>query len=109
MQTSVEPTQAHYGQDMLPAAAIPPEGLIQVDLLFDTPPSEAREQTGKMPRRSARQGRHGVLGVSRTTFYRLVEKGYIPAPVKIGRRSLMPVADVRAAIQTIALGVAKVR
>ena len=50
----------------------------QIELLIDVPEAAKR------------------LGVCRRTLEREVEHGHFPRPVKIGRRSLIPVAALRA-------------
>lgn len=105
----MQPMDTNPHDYMLPAAVLPPEGLIQIDLLFDSPPVKPREPSDKLPRRKAQPGRHGILGIGRSTFYRLVDKGYIAKPVKVGRRRLMTVDQARAAIALISRGIEVVR
>ena len=69
---------------------LPAEGLVGIDLLINQPP------------RGDRPGRIGVFGIGRSKYYELVRSGVMPAPKKIGRKSLMDVAAVRQMINTLA-------
>ena len=43
-----------------------------------------------------------LLGISRAGLHRFVRRGLLPKPVKLGRRSLYRVADLRACLDRLA-------
>lgn len=71
--------------------ALPAEGLVGIDLLIN------------QPAKGDRPGRFGVFGIGRSKYYELVRQGVIPAPRKVGRKSLMDVGEARRVLSTLGL------
>ena len=46
--------------------------------------------------------RAGLLEISRSSFYELIQAGIIPRPIKIGTRSLWRQSDIQRAIERLA-------
>ncbi len=46
----------------------------------------------------------GLLEISRSSFYELIQAGVIPRPIKIGTRSLWRQSDIQCAIERLAGG-----
>ena len=51
--------------------------------------------------------RAGLLEISRSSFYELIQAGIIPRPIKIGTRSLWRQSDIQRAIERLAGGECK--
>ena len=65
----------------------------------------AKEQTALQTERLIRDGEGAaMLGCSKATFWRLIAKGMIPPPIKIGGMSRWKVSDVQALIEQSAQG-----
>ncbi len=45
--------------------------------------------------------RPGLIAISRSSFYELVQSGIIPRPIKIGTRSLWRHSDIQRAIERL--------
>lgn len=45
--------------------------------------------------------RPGLIAISRSTFYELIQSGAIPRPVKIGTRSLWRLSEIQQAIDRL--------
>lgn len=48
--------------------------------------------------------RPGLLEISRSSFYELIQAGVIPRPIKIGTRSLWRQSDIQRAIERLVEG-----
>jgi predicted DNA-binding transcriptional regulator AlpA len=54
-----------------------------------------------IPEIVGRQGKPGLLPISRSRFYELLQEGRLPKPQKLGRRSLWREQDLIAAVEKL--------
>lgn len=97
-------------------AALPSEGYVDVNAIIGRPEvtedeaarnrdeaiRAAREGRQFTKPRRARNGIQGVLPWGRTFLYDQISAGRFPPPLKVGRRSMWHVDDVRRALAEIA-------
>lgn len=104
------------GRPMIRAAILPAEGFVGIDVVIGRPPVTEEEaernralaleaaHAGRQftrPRR-ARDGVQGVLPWGRTFLYDQISAGRFPSPLKVGRRAMWHVDDVRRALAELA-------
>lgn len=101
---------------MIQAAILPLEGFVGTDVLIGRPEITSEEaalnaekakqaKLENRPFNKPRRPRHGIKGVfpgGRTSLYEAIDRGEFPAPIKRGRASFWPVAEVRKALAAIA-------
>jgi len=101
---------------MIHAAVLPLEGFVGTEVLIGRPEVTQEEaalnvkkaEQAKRENRSfnkPRRPRHGIKGVfpgGRSSLYEAIDCGEFPAPIKRGRASFWPVAEVRRAVAAIA-------
>ena len=101
---------------MIISATLPAEGFITAEYLIGRPEVtvEEAEKNKALAAEAIREGRSftkprrprcGILGIfpgGRTSLYKAISEGEFPPPVKRGRHSFWPVAEVRKALEAMA-------